>query len=671
MPYSFALAATLLLALPPLAASSTPGEHAGLAARSATPARLPAPLTSFGAAALDGRLFVFGGHSGAPHVYDREHQSGDLLALELGRPQAWTLLDRRSRGLQSVAMAADARHVYAVGGMEAANAWPEDASLRSIREARRFDPATGVWSALPDLPTARSSHALAIAGHHLYAVGGWTLVDAGLRTGGEPCRDVAILDLSKPEAGWSLAPVPFARRAVAAAAIGTTLAVLGGMESDGAPSRRVDLCELDSGVWRQGPELPEEGFGAAAVSFDGRLLASLPSGGVFELDLEAGVWQPRAQLSFPRRFHQVVVDGGALYAVGGTIGSRGAGQGVVHVERVNLEGPSASEWSSARVSTPAAARNRQAMCLRGDSLYFAGGNRGTRQHDFAPEQFSTEAWRLDLASLNWTRLADLPSPVQSSAMIELDAGRLLLVGGFAPSADGARSSAQAWIYDLEADEWSPTAPLRVPRTQFALLDEAAAHWAIGGMDFDPTLEGSARFRLPLSIERRACDPSASPCEFVAAPWAMPRERRAFGAVLHAGRAYVVGGMAAEFEPVAECESIDLRDGTVERCASPRAPRISPQWVALGVGADARFYLVGGSRPDGAGEPTADRSIEVFDPSTGRWSVAAEDVGFDTAHLRAFAHRDRLLMVSTQGGPEAGARLCWFDPRGRRSTADLK
>lgn len=668
--HSFA-AAVLLTSLPFPAVSHGRGEPDVCVPDATALARLPAPLTSFGAAAVDGSLFVFGGHSGSAHVYDREHQSRDLLALDLARPQAWSLLDRRGRGLQSVALAADARYVYAVGGMEASNAWPEDASLCSIREARRFDPLSGLWSALPDLPIARSSHALAIHGGRLHAVGGWTLVDAGLRTGGDACRDVAILDLTNPAAGWSSAHAPFVRRAVAAATIGDSLAVIGGMEPNGEPSRRVDLCDLGNWVWSQGPDLPEEGFGASAVTFEGRLIVSLPSGALVELDLARHAWIPRGRLAFPRRFHQVVVAAGALYAVGGTIESPGSSQGVVHVERASLDGVAVAEWQTARVASPAAARNRQAMCLRGDSLYLAGGNRGTRQHDFAPESFSREAWRLDLASLHWTRLADLPAPVQSSALVELDARRLLLAGGFAPSEAGGRSSARAWIYDIEADEWRPTAPLAVPRTQFALLAEAGTHWVLGGMDFDPTLRGSARFRLPRSVEHRASDGASSPSEFLAAAWTIPRERRAFGAALHAGRAYVVGGMAAEFQPVAQCESIDLRDGTVQSCASPRAPRVSPQWVALGEGSDVRLYLVGGSRLDGSGEPVAERSIEAFDPLGGAWSIAVEDVGFDTAHLRAFAHRGRLLTVSTQAGPEAGVRLCWFDPRARRGGFDRK
>jgi hypothetical protein len=78
LPVLFSLLAACSPAAPAVAPTSG-GEHAAAPSIDARLVRadrfhalLPTPVTSFGAATLDGRLYVAGGYHGVPHQYTAE-----------------------------------------------------------------------------------------------------------------------------------------------------------------------------------------------------------------------------------------------------------------------------------------------------------------------------------------------------------------------------------------------------------------------------------------------------------------------------------------------------------------------------------------------------------------------------------------------------------------------
>ena len=121
------------------------------------------------------------------------------------------------------------------------------------------------------------------------------------------------------------------------------------------------------------------------------------------------------------------------------------------------------------------------------------------------------------------------------------------------------------------------------------------------------------------------------------------------------RYYLIGGMRGEFELVEDCAVFDFKTQRFSPLTCPRAPRLSSQLVAL----DGKLYLVGGSAQTKDGLAT-NRSIEVFDPATGRWSVAVEELPFDTRHARALTYGHHILVVSTHQ-PDARIRIALIDP----------
>ena len=310
---------------------------------SASPPPLPKAVTSFGAAVCDGSVYVFGGHTSKAHSYSTESVSGDLWRLSLKKLDVWESLPS-GEPLQSPGVVAWKDKLVLAGGMQPQNAPGEDQKLTSLDHAALFDPATKSWTKLPPLPVARSSHALAVIGDELYAVGGWPL-----KTGTpKPPPDapkakkwhdtMVVLDLSKPEAGWKTLPQPWTRRALAAVAFAGEIWCIGGMTDDNELSSAVDIYNPKTQTWRSAPPVGEKdramAFGVAACVAGGTLFVSPEGGKVYRTGPKAKDWVECGKLANPRYFHQLIpLDDTHLMAIGGTSG----GQPLDDVEIVTVE----------------------------------------------------------------------------------------------------------------------------------------------------------------------------------------------------------------------------------------------------------------------------------------------------------------------------------------------
>jgi hypothetical protein len=590
-----------------------------------TLAPMPVAVTSFGAAAHDGYAYVLGGYHGTPHDYRPEGQSRELARVPLDGTGGWERVDTLEAGLQGLALVATSEGLCRIGG----NRVVAPSELRSLDEVACFDPATGRWAPLPPLPEARSSHMAAVVDDTVFVAGGWTLGEAGPS---EASWSSTLLLRAPGEDGWRSVEAPFQRRAVGVAAVGGRLAVLGGLTPEREVSRRLDWFDPATGAWSRGPDFPEDAFGVAAVGVGDVLYASGRGGGLFRLPAGAEAWERAGDLAFPRFFHQLLPVEGGLVALGGIGGMHTSGRTRI-VERIAFEG-------GTRVATfdlpyPGRAKNRQGVLVRGDDVYLFGGNDSLGQHDFEPENFLSDGWRFHVPSLSFEEAAAFPARRQTMQTVSDDASGLA-VGGFGHDGEAAVTHPDAFVFDFEAATWSPRGGLPRGRTQFGLVTHGTRTWIFGGLNYDPAREGAAAFEHETTI--LAAEGEGA---FEAIDVALPGPRRAFAGARLGGTYYLVGGMREGFELVDDCLAFDFERRDFRPIACPSRLRLSGHLIPVG----DRLALVGGTvRGDDGME--SDRSVEVYDPATDRWSRAVERLPFEMRHAHVLPWNGRILILST-------------------------
>jgi N-acetylneuraminic acid mutarotase len=315
---------------------------------------------------------------------------------------------------------------------------------------------------------------------------------------------------------------------------------------------------------------------------------------------------------------------------------------VRHIERLDPRASPSAIVSTFEVAAPFAAKNRQGTFLRGNVLTLFGGNRSLQQHDFGPDDFQSEAWSLDLATLAWNQRAAFPEGRQTIATsLAADGSVGFAVGGFGYARGGGKARDAGYRYAFAGDAWERAegVDLPTPRTQFGLVQGAGKLWVLGGLDFDPSRGEDAQFHHPSEV--LSLDLSDADARFVDSGAKLTSPRRAFASASLDDKVYLVGGMREEFDTVDECEVFDCATKTFAPMAAPRRTRISAEMVALG----GKLYLCGGSSHGEGNKLVPDRSIECYDPATNAWSVLVEDMPA-MRHARAFALRDRILIVSS-------------------------
>lgn len=283
---------------------------------------LPKGVSSFGATICDGYLYVYGGHAGKTHQYDKTNVLGTFYRLNLQEPKQWEELPGgpHAQGLNLVSYHGT---IYRIGGMQPRNDPGEESDNHSLDAVACFDPKANRWKDLPPLPAGRSSHDVVIAGDWLVVVGGWQLRG---REQQPIWHDTTLLvNLQQQPWKWEAIEQPFQRRALAAVAVGHKVYVIGGLSPDG-PQPRVDILDLTTRRWQRGPDLPGKeraAFAPAACTHNGQLIVYTMEGNLYRLAPDAAKWEPIGQARSKRLVARLLPwSEQAVLLIGGAGGGR-------------------------------------------------------------------------------------------------------------------------------------------------------------------------------------------------------------------------------------------------------------------------------------------------------------------------------------------------------------
>ena len=274
----------------------------------------PRPQVEGSAAAIGPVIYTAGGsHPGNLHT---------VLAFDT-RSRHWTRPPHLPFGINHTAMAVHDGKLYLAGGF-----------LEGESETDRFleyDPATGRWSELPPMATARGGAAAAVIGDRMYVVDGGPQ-PYGVSDPRGPYKMLEIFDFETGE--WSSGPPPpVAVHHVSAAVIDGKLYMAGGRVDHETSSDAFVSYDPATEEWTRLANLPEGAVsslgtvaaGGQVVVFGGDDEVDWEDGGgwvsasAWAYDPETRRWTRLPDLGVERHAFGAAVAGGRIYAIGGSI----------------------------------------------------------------------------------------------------------------------------------------------------------------------------------------------------------------------------------------------------------------------------------------------------------------------------------------------------------------
>lgn len=264
-----------------------------------------------------------------------------------------------------------------------------------------------------------------------------------------------------PSAVWKQrAPLPLARSEVAAAALGTQVAVVGGYLPDGTSSSRVDLYATRTDTWTRLPDLPASVNHSTAATLGGRLVVAGGNGANRSAwTLANGRWRALPPMPAPRAAAGAAVLGSRLYVVGG-VGGGGLARNAVEFDLRR------GKWRLVAGPTP---REHLAVVAAQGRVYALGGRTAGLDTNLA----TVESWRP--GERRWRREPSLPEPRGGTGAATMGA-RIVSVGGEEP----AGTIRSVYVFDTRFRTWSRAGDLPRPRHGLGVATVNATVYVVGG-----------------------------------------------------------------------------------------------------------------------------------------------------------------------------------------------
>lgn len=272
--------------------------------------------------------------------------------------------------------------------------------------------------------------------------------------------------------------------------------------------------------------------------------------------------------------------------------------------------PAPITWQE--VAAAPLARFEGQSAVAGGKLYVFGGY---TDGSILPKSF--EAHVYDPSADTWARLPDMPRPL-THAGTATDGKNIYLAGGVVGSDDAddtdrtkIPATTEVWRFDTTTDEWSALPPLPEPRGAGALVVVGGSLHYFGGTGLDRYQEVGEHWSLPL-------DGSAPRNRQWRALATLPNPRNHLAGIVVDGSIYAIGGQHGHNETLVTQASVERYDAAndrwVERTSLPYGlGHISSSAMTIG----GRIYIVGGET-GGFGDYTD--TVQVYDPELDAWST---------------------------------------------------
>lgn len=220
---------------------------------------MPMPRGGIAASAVDGKIYVFGGHRVA-------FQPLDTVQMYDPAKDKWTRKKRMPVPIDRMTTSVVNGQIYLIGGWD----FPDDVYATVFQ----YNPEGDTWTQKTDMPTARGGHAAVVFEEKIYVFGGGTFKET--TQGG--IRYFDVVEMYDPvEDRWTRKPeMPAPKIGLGVETVDGKIYTIGGTASDNISRlSRVDIFTPDNGVWlaEGGTRLPMATGGLSISKVNNKIYA--------------------------------------------------------------------------------------------------------------------------------------------------------------------------------------------------------------------------------------------------------------------------------------------------------------------------------------------------------------------------------------------------------------
>jgi len=293
-----------------------------------TKAAYPLAVSEAQGAALNGRLYFFGGFNSTLQTYNQSH-------FYTPSTNTWTRIADMPEPLTHSPVIIDGNKLYLIGGFVGNHPGP------STVHVWIYDSATDSWALGPDLPDRRGAGAAAKIGRNIHFFGG-TIREAGSNVYVDK-QDHWVLNLDDQAAGWLTLPsLPTSRNHLGGIGLNGKVYAIGGQfaGAEGTANQSlVEVYDTTTGVWSTAAPMPTKRghITSSVMEINGKIYVvggsvdngsgGAPTGKVEVYDPATNTWKSTNSLPVGKKTPVADVINGKIYSATGA-----------HTSNTNYEG---------------------------------------------------------------------------------------------------------------------------------------------------------------------------------------------------------------------------------------------------------------------------------------------------------------------------------------------